>query len=362
MAENGGARPWNPAPFIMIPPQPKTRKPGQLNDNQIRQFFEEGYVVVEDFFTADELQPCRDAINMMVDNLAEKLYCAGKVKDRYKEFGLFQRLTELEKDFQGSNILLFKHQKMPKAFCNLWSNERILNVMEQLIGPDVAGHPVWNLRTKTPNSEAVNIPWHQDSAYFSADSYYHLIPTAWVPFLDTTEENGCMQVVRRGHREGKVARHTCCQGPTWYVMLEEEDMEKELGVDMTRDLVTVPVKYGGFLLFHNITPHRSLPNVSNDVRWSVDLRWQSPSSNWGFYDIQEGINFRSASDPELKPDWAKFFSVDRKDVWQKKYFKQKHEEDQFDTTITGPWIGRWEIVNHNKHTKAFFNAVGVKTE
>ena len=32
---------------------------------------------------------------------------------------------------------------------------------------------------------------------------------------------------------------------------------------------------------------------------------------------------------------------------------QEDVMDPFDTTITGPWIGRWEIVNHNRHTDAF---------
>lgn len=35
-----------------------------------------------------------------------------------------------------------------KAFQDLWTNERLLNVIEQFIGPEIAGHPVWNLRTK----------------------------------------------------------------------------------------------------------------------------------------------------------------------------------------------------------------------
>lgn len=48
-----------------------------------------------------------------------------------------------------------------KAFKDLWTNERLLNVVEQLIGPDIAGHPVWNLRTKTPQNEATTVPWHQ---------------------------------------------------------------------------------------------------------------------------------------------------------------------------------------------------------
>ena len=71
--------------------------------------------------------------------------------------------------------------------------------------------------------------------------------------------------------------------------------------------------------------HHSLANHSNDVRWSIDLRWQSPHENWGFYDIAEGIVFRTASDGDVKPDWDKFLSVDRKEVWQKKYFKQVRE-------------------------------------
>jgi len=38
----------------------------------------------------------------------------------------------------------------------------MLNLVEQLLGTaDIEGHPVWNLRTKTPQNEATNVPWHQ---------------------------------------------------------------------------------------------------------------------------------------------------------------------------------------------------------
>lgn len=38
------------------------------------------------------------------------------------------------------------------------------------------------------------------------------------------------------------------------------------------------------------------------------------------------------------------------------YIHQVVETDHFDTTVTGPWIGRWEITNRNKHTEAFTSA------
>ena len=34
----------------------------------------------------------------------------------------------------------------------------------------------------------------------------------------------------RGHRSGKIATHQCCYGNTWYVILEDEEMEKTLGL------------------------------------------------------------------------------------------------------------------------------------
>jgi len=349
-------------PFTVPPPAVSPLKPGMLPHRDIETFFKEGYLLVKDYFTPEELDPCRKDIELMVDDLAQKLFKAGKVKSLYQEYGLFQRLTRLEEDFTGANVLLFKYQKMPPAFQALWSNPRILNLMEQILGPEVAGHPTWNLRTKTPRSAAVDIPWHQDSAYMSKDSYDHMIATAWIPFLDATPENGTMQFARYGHRSGRVARHECCAGPTWYIMLHEADMKETLDVDLDKDIVTVPVPYGSFVLFNNLIPHRSLQNVSQDVRWSVDLRWQSPRHSYGFYDIAQGIVFRHPDQPDLQPKWKEFFAVDRKEVWARKYAKEippsSPSMKDLDTRITGPWIGNWEIVQHNDHTRLFSNMTG----
>ena len=36
--------------------------------------------MIEDFFTPDELEPVKGALNTLVDNLAHKLYNAGKLR------------------------------------------------------------------------------------------------------------------------------------------------------------------------------------------------------------------------------------------------------------------------------------------
>ena len=57
-----------------------------------------------------------------------------------------------QKIFRGGSMDIFWnctfYVYFPQAFQDLWTNERLLNVVEQFIGPDIAGHPVWNLRTK----------------------------------------------------------------------------------------------------------------------------------------------------------------------------------------------------------------------
>lgn len=55
----------------------------------------------------------------------------------------------------------------------------------------------------------------QDNGYLHPESWKVLQVTAWIPLLDATRRNGCMQVIKGGHRAGKTCKHTCCVGGTW---------------------------------------------------------------------------------------------------------------------------------------------------
>jgi ectoine hydroxylase-related dioxygenase (phytanoyl-CoA dioxygenase family) len=57
----------------------------------------------------------------------------------------------------------------------------------------------------------------QDNGYLHPECWEVLQVTAWVPLLDATPSNGCMQVIKRGHMPGKTVKHSCCVGGTWCV-------------------------------------------------------------------------------------------------------------------------------------------------
>ena len=55
----------------------------------------------------------------------------------------------------------------------------------------------------------------------------------------------------------------------------------------------------------------SLSNVSECIRWSLDLRWQKTGQPCGLWGLKDGVRMRS-SDPSFKEiDWETFNETDR---------------------------------------------------
>jgi hypothetical protein len=48
--------------------------------------------------------------------------------------------------------------------------------------------------------------------------------------------------------------------------------------------------------------------------------------------------------------FSEFESIDRNKVQAEHVLGVDTYDMEFDTTIHGPWMERWEIVNHNRHT------------
>ena len=134
--------------------------------------------------------------------------------------------------------------------------DRILDVVEDLIGPDILAFAsrFWIKGAQ----DGTYVSWHQDSAYFGLDP--HELVTVWLALTDATPDMGCMKVIPGSHR-GETYSH------------EETFHEKNLlargqvihGIDDT-NAAYMPLKRGQFSCHHERILHASDPNgTPNDL-------------------------------------------------------------------------------------------------
>uniref|UniRef100_A0A7S4VUJ7 Uncharacterized protein n=1 Tax=Alexandrium monilatum TaxID=311494 RepID=A0A7S4VUJ7_9DINO len=343
---------------------------GKLTKEQHAQFFDQGWVIVHDAVPRNVLQEAIQCLEQRVDAIARRLHAAGKIADLCEGEGFHSRLIKLDEQFPNANVLLHKDGVLPPGIQDLWSHRDLIGMAQQLLGEESAimGHPVWNIRCKTPDRLSqgqATVPWHQDNAYLSEECWDKLQVTAWVPLIDTNLRNGCMQVVNAGHVPGVTCNHACCVGGTWYTEVIPEEMEATLGCDMSADIVTCEVPFGSVLLLNNLIPHRSMPNCSEGIRWSLDLRWQRAGEPNGFHGLKDSILMKPAGrDWDGRVKWGEWAKQDRSKAQEQslpqemKELVQKvgQEEGRFDetpevdTTIVGPWMQTWSLLHHNRHT------------
>jgi ectoine hydroxylase-related dioxygenase (phytanoyl-CoA dioxygenase family) len=89
--------------------------------------------------------------------------------------------------------------------------------------------------------------------------------TVWIPLHDCTMEEGSLRILEGSHRLG-------------FLDHRRDDLhvpELELGAAMEENWVSGTVRAGDVLIFHSYTVHAANPNVSCNMRISLDCRFQS---------------------------------------------------------------------------------------
>ena len=133
---------------------------------------------------------------------------------------------------------------------------------------------------------STDVIFHQDAVFTTQQAQGILQVTVWVPLVEASEENGCLQVQPRVHQQRMVY---------W-----------SYGQDLPQtERISLPMQKGDVLFVHKLTPHGSGPNNTNAVRWSMDLRYQktgepSPRPEW------PSLVARSQRDPAAETvyeDW-----------------------------------------------------------
>lgn len=255
---------------------------GGLTKEQINFYNEEGYLVLPLLLSDEELTSAREAMNQKVSMIAEELHHAGLIQDKLEHRPFKYRLAELFKDLTAEDFLKYGRSwrdKLPGYF-HLMSNTKILDVVESLIGGELFSNPVYNTRPKIPKVAAGAVPWHQDKSYWP-DANSNPVITVWISLVDANEVNGCLHIKPKTHRTRLLQWHKENETGTGYTSLRDNQLGKTATVPL-------PVPAGSAIIFNDRCLHMSTPNESDEVRWSVDLRYQPtdqdpmPSHGAGF--------------------------------------------------------------------------------
>ena len=239
---------------------------GGLIESQIDAFLEEGYLVLENLFTKADIQPAIDDINRAIDESVAELTATGELSRTYAEYDFEHRLAEISRETDQVALSLWNGVLHGPGFFALITNPKLLDVAGSLCGEEIIASSVYRLRPKIPHYNYGAVPWHQDSAYFEPYCDNVLVLTVWIPLVDADAQNGCLWVIPGTHL-GDVAPHRPAEGKA-YLEIAEADLP-------AGEHVCCPVPRGGALLLTNRTLHGSYENKTDQVRWSMDLRYQS---------------------------------------------------------------------------------------
>lgn len=159
---------------------------------------------------------------------------------------------------------------------------RALDVVEQLIGPDILLYNSTYI-IKEPDASS-HVSWHQDLTYWGLNGDDQV--SMWLALSPATAETGCMRMAPGSHHDGKRkhelthdSNNILYQGQTVRDVTEEQ-------------AVTCALNPGQASFHHGWTLHSSLPNISNDRRIGLNVQYIAPHMRQTKHDVDTALLVR----------------------------------------------------------------------
>ena len=289
-----------------------------LSEDQVTFFNANGYLVVEDVLDqATVLDPVRAEYAALLDRLYDSWFAEGRVTTPPAQLEFWGKLLHayqagcdwfqpMDISLPGERILADTPMHFGPAVFEMLTAPRLLDMVECLIGPEITSNPIQHVRIKPPatglradevRAHITATDWHQDRAVALQEADQTQMVTVWLAITDATVENGCLQVLPKAHDQ-EILPHC----PKTQTAIADGYVNQDQALPL-------PVKSGGAVIFHPLTPHSSLTNTTNGFRWSFDIRFNVTGQPTGRAQFPEFVA-RSRKLPEtVLKDWRQWESM-----------------------------------------------------
>jgi len=215
-----------------------------LTEAQIVSYHEQGYVVVDDVFTGDELNTMDQELDrLMATGVGDGAAGRGWIMS----LGLVSKATEV--------------------FC---ADERILDMVAPIVHPGIAIYSA-KLVTKEPFDDVI-CHWHQDDAYYTKHSQSENRMSVWIPLQDTEIEHGCLELIPGSHTSGLQSTRIRKTGTCTLAMDVEVNMSER---------IFCPINAGSMILFSALLWHGSAGNRTSQRRRAFIVSYQAATVSGG---------------------------------------------------------------------------------
>ncbi len=238
----------------------------QITQEQWDRYLEQGYLHIEGIVSEDILRLVEQPLLRWADATILEWKAQGKLDDLHENLPFDQRLNAAwfaagKPTYQRSPR---RSIVSPEVF-EFMRHPAFIGLARDLIGsPNIAAHGIFNARPKLQQQHFTNTPWHQDAQYFRQSANSNII-TMWVPLVDVDENNSCLQVAPGHHLDPLYDNYD--DPETKFIGLSPADRARLQGLP-------IPMRRGDVLCFNQLMPHAALPNLTDRVRWSMDIRFE----------------------------------------------------------------------------------------
>ncbi len=245
-----------------------------LSEEQIADYKRDGYLVINDFLSEEEMQPLEEYF---------QAFTTGQYENMGRDFcdmsGPYSRDVE---DFNLINAVL--PRKYERALRDNVYERRAQHLAQQLIGSS-ATLDYDQFLSKKPNKPEALFAWHQDLGYWPTGTPDTVTTTFSLALDDADLDNGCLRVVPGSNREEEIRPHQPVFRST--SGLRDEAHVLEVKIEEQEEIAYLPVKRGGITIHDERIVHGSSGNSTDRWRRTYIVAFRSKAC----VDFERSIGF-----------------------------------------------------------------------
>ena len=120
---------------------------------------------MKDFIPHKYIIALQHEIAAVIDEQARKLLAEGKITQLHEDKDYLHRTAAIWEECREIWNPVYSGNHAGKAMFELLSCDEMLDIMEQLVGPEIIAAGIYRLRPKLPGRLEGIVPWHQVSHY-----------------------------------------------------------------------------------------------------------------------------------------------------------------------------------------------------